>query len=98
MSKPVPPTSRETTPTDLPDSGMNDITQQASTLDISSKGQRRAGQAPTPPIATQISAVPSRVRSEGVSGDGDAGVRRSPRIAKRARSLVDEVNNVCHTM
>ena len=81
----------------MPESEVDQITQQASSLDISSKqqvkGQRKAGQAPSPP--PQVSAIPSHVKDDGgecgEGGEGGGGVRRSPRIAKRARSLVDEV-------
>ena len=102
MSKPAPPTLKENSPTIPAESEVNDITQQASALDISSnpgqvKGHRRAGQAPTSPPASHISAIPGHIRSEGVSSDEGSGVRRSPRIAKRARSVVDEVNKKCST-
>lgn len=104
MSKPAPTTLKETTPTNPAESEVNAITQQASALNISSnlgpgqvKGQRRAGQTPTPPPASHISAIPGHVRSEGVSSDEGSGVRRSPRIAKRARSVIDEVGKKCST-
>ena len=97
LSKPAPPTLKETTPTNPVESEVNNITLQASSLDISSnpgqvKGQKRTGQAPTPPPVSHVSAIPVHVRSEGVNSDEGSGVRRSPRIAKRARSVIDEVD------
>ena len=95
-SKAAPPEdSQKATPTNQAESEVDEITQQASSLDISAshkgqvKGQKRSD--PTPP---QVSAIPRHMTSdrEDNSSGGDSCVRRSPRLAKRARPIVDEVS------
>ena len=93
LSKQAPPTSKEATPPATKSNGraaVEEITQQASGLNIST-GQIKGQKAPP----TSMSAIPGHVISERTNGDAGS-VRRSPRLAKRARPLSDEVSKM-HT-
>jgi hypothetical protein len=95
LSKQAPPTSKQAIPPTTAKSNgkaaVDEITQKASGLNISAgqsqvKGQARA----TSP--SSVSAIPDHVISEGTNGDAGS-VRRSPRLAKRARPLNDDVSS-----
>ena len=89
LSKQAHPTLKEATrpPTDLAGKAMEEITRQTSGLYLSTNERQRGqvkGQKAT------MSAIPGHVMSEGTNGEAGS-VRRSPRLAKRARPLNDEV-------
>ena len=94
LSKQAPPTSKEATPPTTAKSNgksaVDEITQKASGLNISAGQGRVKGQTQTPPLASSVSAIPGHVISEETNEDAGS-VRRSPRLAKRARPLNDEV-------
>lgn len=96
LSKQAPPTSKEATTPITKSSGkaaVEEITQQASGLNISAGQQQQGlikGQKAPPP---SVSAIPDHVISERTNGDAGS-LRRSPRLAKRARPLNDEVNKI----
>ena len=93
LSKQVPPTLKEATPPTTKSSrkaAVEEITEQASGLNISAgQGQVKGQKAPPP----SVSAIPGHVISERTNGDTGS-LRRSPRLAKRARPLNDEVNKM----
>lgn len=95
LSKQAPPTSKEATPPTTAKSNgktaVDEIIQKASGLNISAGQGQVKGQIQAPPLASSVSAIPDHVISEGTNGDA-ASVRRSPRLAKRARPLNDEVS------
>ena len=98
LSKQAPPTSKEATPPIAKSNGkaaVEEITQQASGLNISARKQQQGqikGQKVPPP--SSVSAIPDHVINEGTNGDAGGSVRRSPRLAKRARPLNDDVSKM----
>ena len=97
LSRQAPPTSKEATPPTTKSNGkaeVEEITQQASGLHISAgreqQGQVKGQKAPPP---SSVSAIPHHVIGERTNGDAGS-VRRSPRLAKRARPLNDEVGKI----
>ena len=99
LSKQAPPTSKEATPPTTKSNGkaaVEEITQQASGLNISARKQQQQGQVKDQkvPPPSLVSAIPDHVINEGTNGDAGGSVRRSPRLAKRARPLNDDVSKM----